>query len=577
MAKNKNYSQNLADTQQDIYSNSSEPPVKNGGPNKKIYIGIGIACTVLIAAVVVAVIFLLSGSQGEQAGVPSMTSSSVSSELEALNTNTFYDGILIGGVDVGGMTKEEARKALEEKLPQADKDYDAELTYGEKSWHITKENLIFTSNLDEVLEEAFEYGRKGTDEERLEQVRALEKKPKDFEVKTELDEASIDAALEPICAEINREPEDATISAFNSSTGKFSFKEGVKGVQVDEEKLKQDVRAVLLDSEDGTGTVAITTKEIDFNINSSDLEGNIQKLGSYSTVSTNTVDGTYNMTKALLSINGTCVKAGETFSFLGTAGPCGKAQGYRPAGAIVGGRMSQAYGGGICQASTTIYGAALRSNVQIVQRSNHSIQSTYCPIGQDAAVNYPYQDLKFKNTSKYPLYIVTSVNGRTLTATFYGYQSPDYDRIEVTSQRTEVIAAKEGITYVEDSTLAKGEIRKTAARAGARATAQRVYYKNGKVVKTEALTSSYYPPATAFWAYGPGTDIDSAGSSPASSAKPSPSSSAAPKPPVVEPSDPEEPSSAPSSSNPSSSEPSSSAAPDSSQPSAAPEQGEREE
>ena len=39
----------------------------------------------------------------------------------ALNTNTFYDGILIGGVDVGGMTKEEARKALEEKLPQADK------------------------------------------------------------------------------------------------------------------------------------------------------------------------------------------------------------------------------------------------------------------------------------------------------------------------------------------------------------------------------------------------------------------------------------------------------------------------
>ena len=79
---------------------------------------------------------------------------------------------------------------------RADKDYDAELTYGEKSWHITKENLTFTSNLDGVLEEAFEYGRKGTDEERLEQVRALEKKPKDFEVKTELDEASIDAALE---------------------------------------------------------------------------------------------------------------------------------------------------------------------------------------------------------------------------------------------------------------------------------------------------------------------------------------------------------------------------------------------
>ena len=350
------------------------------------------------------------------------------------------------------------------------------------------------------------------------------------------------------------------------------IRDSVKGVQVDEEKLKQDVRAILLDSENGTGTVEITTKEIGFNINSNDLAGNIQKLGTYSTVSTNTVNGTYNMTKALLSVNGTCVKAGGTFSFLGTAGPCGEAQGYRPAGAIIGGRMSQAYGGGICQASTTIYGAALRSNMQIVERSNHSIQSTYCPIGQDAAVNYPYQDLKFKNTSDYPIYIVTSVNGRTLTATFYGYQSPDYDRIEVTSQRTEIIPAKEGITYVEDSTLAKGEIRKTAARAGSRATAQRVYYKNGKVVRTEKLTNSYYPPATAFWAYGPGTDIENAGGSSSSSSKPAPSSSpsSAATPSVVEPSE-------PASSKPSSSESSSSAAPGSSQPSQAPEQGEKKD
>lgn len=560
MSKDQNNSQKLADTQQDIYSNSPGAPANSGGPNKKIYIGIGVACTVLIAAVIIAVVVLLTGGQAGPAVVSSMAGSGEYSELAALNTNTFYDGILIGGVGVGGMTKEEARKALEEKLPRTDKKYDVELAYGEKSWHITEENLTFTSNLDEVLDAAFEYGREGTAEERLEQVKALEKKPKDFEVKTELDEASIDAALEPVCAEINREPEDATISAFNSGTGKFTFKEGVKGIKVDEEKLKKDVRAILLDSAEGTGRVEITTEEIDFNINSNDLAGNIQRLGSYSTVSTNTVDGTYNMAKALLSINGTCVKAGETFSFLGTAGPCGKAQGYRPAGAIIGGRLSQAYGGGICQASTTVYGAALRSNMQIVQRSNHSIQSTYCPIGQDAAVNYPYQDFKFKNTSAYPVYIVTSVNGRTLTATFYGYQSPDYDRIEVTSQRTEVIPAKEGITYVEDSTLAKGEIRKTAARAGARATAQRVYYKNGKVVKTETLTNSYYPPATAFWAYGPGTDVDDpSGSSASSSSKPAPppSSSAKPTPSVVDPPKPSSnPSSAPSSSEPSSSEPS---------------------
>lgn len=543
MDKKQNHYQKPAD-RKNIYSNSAGASAKSSGPDKKIYVGVGVACTVVVAVVIALVIVLFSGSCSGGKILSSMTESSGSSELAILETNTFYDGIYIADVDVGGMTKEEAKEAVTEKLPKSDKKYDVELVYGEKSWHITEEDLTFTSDLDDVLNEAYEYGRKGSDEARLEQVKELKKNPKKFEVTLKLDEKSIDTAIEPVCKEINREPENATISAYNSSTGKFTFKEGVKGLKVDEEKLKEDVSVILLDSKDGTGKVEISVKEVDFDIDSSDLAGNIQKLGSYSTYSTNTENGTYNMSKALLSINGTCLEPGEVFSFLGTAGPCGKAQGYKPAGAIVGGRMSQAYGGGICQASTTIYGAALRSDMQIVERSNHSIQSTYCPIGQDAAVNYPYQDLKFKNTSEYPVYIVTSVSGRTLTATFYGYQSPEYDRIEVTSRQTEVIPAKEGITYVEDSTLAKGEIRKTAARAGARAVSQRVYYKNGRVVKTENLSSSYYPPATAFWAYGPGTDIDKPdGGSSSSSSKPSKPSSSKPsssKPEVVDPSKPPE-------------------------------------
>ena len=47
------------------------------------------------------------------------------------------------------------------------------------------------------------------------------------------------------------------------------------------------------------------------------------------------------------------------------AGPCGKAQEYKPAGVVGGG-----YGGGICQASTTLYGAAVRVGLTIVQRRN---------------------------------------------------------------------------------------------------------------------------------------------------------------------------------------------------------------
>lgn len=47
---------------------------------------------------------------------------------------------------------------------------------------------------------------------------------------------------------------------------------------------------------------------------------------------------------------------GETVSFFDTCGPCGAAEGYLNAG-VVGG---SGYGGSICQASTTLYGAVVR-------------------------------------------------------------------------------------------------------------------------------------------------------------------------------------------------------------------------
>ena len=80
-------------------------------------------------------------------------------------------------------------------------------------------------------------------------------------------------------------------------------------------------------------------------------------------------------------------------------------------------------------ASTTIYGAAVRSNMKILSRYNHAWPSTYCPIGQDAAVSYGSLDLRFQNTSEYPIYIVAGMSGTKLTVTFYGYQDPSYDEI----------------------------------------------------------------------------------------------------------------------------------------------------
>lgn len=184
-------------------------------------------------------------------------------------------------------------------------------------------------------------------------------------------------------------------------------------------------------------------------------------LARFTTVSQNNANGTYNMSKALLSFNGLIVQPGQTVSFFNVAGPCGKYQGYLVAGTVQG----TGYGGGICQASTTLYGGALRAGMTIVERRSHSSKSVYVPVGQDAMVSYGSSDFKFRNDHSRPVKIVTYVIGKTLYCEFWGIQADWYDDVVVNSWATG---------------------SKTAA-------AERIFYKNGVIVKRERLTNSYYP------------------------------------------------------------------------------------
>lgn len=184
------------------------------------------------------------------------------------------------------------------------------------------------------------------------------------------------------------------------------------------------------------------------------------RMSQFTTVSTNNSNGTYNMSKALKSFNQVVIQPGQTISFFDIAGPCGKAEGYLPTG-VVGGI---GYGGGICQASTTLYGAALRAGLTIVERRNHSVPSTYVPIGQDAMVNYGSSDLKIRNDFNFPVKLVTYTKGKTLYAEVWGTQPSWYDYVSIESWWS---GSRSAVAY-------------------------RKYIKNGQVVKTEQLPSSYY-------------------------------------------------------------------------------------
>ena len=183
-------------------------------------------------------------------------------------------------------------------------------------------------------------------------------------------------------------------------------------------------------------------------------------IGQFTTYSTNTYAGTYNMQRALNSFDGYVIWPGQTMSFFDVAGPCGAAEGYMAAG-VVGG---VGYGGGICQASTTLYGASLRAGLTIVERQNHSVPSTYVPIGLDAMVNYGTSDFRVRNDYDFPVMIVTSTPDTTLWCGIYGIQPEWFDYIEPVSWYT----------------------------SGNTASAQRIYYKNGHSVLVQWLPDSGY-------------------------------------------------------------------------------------
>ena len=476
-------------------------------------IAICVSAVLVILIAIGVVIWAVNSSGNTSSSENSSSESSLSSASSIKPENmTYAKGVTIGGIDVSGKTRKEALALLEKSQDQLRGTYKVTVTYGEDSMDITEDDLAFTFDFTQVLKDAMTYSQGLASESSGETAEtsssAVASGKKDFPVEPEISYENVEPKLDEFTKDIEKDPVDATVVSFDSSSGTFSYKDGKNGLKVDHDKLLEDVMAIL--KGDKVGTVEVPTEVVEFDKTKAEVAAHMQKLGTFSTYSTNTANGNHNMKLALEAMNGTVLQPGAVFSFNGTTGDTTTgALGYLPAGAIAGGQSIQAYGGGICQASTTLYGAVIRSDLEIVTRYNHLWPSSYVPIGQDATVDYPGLDFQFRNSTDYPVYIQAWMSGTKLTVTLYGDKDPSYDYIEVSSQKTETIAQPDD-EYVKTSDLPKGETKlKRQGNAGSKATATKIYYKDGQVIKTEALPSSYYSPVSTIYYVGTGSSGNS--------------------------------------------------------------------
>ncbi len=216
-------------------------------------------------------------------------------------------------------------------------------------------------------------------------------------------------------------------------------------------------------------------------------------IRSYSTEYASASSGKANNIELLSDIlTNTVIAPGETFSINDTAGECNEARGFQEAGSIVNGEISSEIGGGICQVATTIFNAVFNAGYPIVERHNHSTYMASYPDGLDAAISWPYLDLKFTNDTNNYMILLLDHDGSQVTCSLWGI-SPKYttDYAQISWEKGDDYKT---ITRNDPEEKAGTEYTKSSGKNGHTVEVQRnTYDKNGTKIRQDVFKSIYKP------------------------------------------------------------------------------------
>ncbi len=195
----------------------------------------------------------------------------------------------------------------------------------------------------------------------------------------------------------------------------------------------------------------------------------------------------YNATLAAKRVNGTILQPGELWSFNEAVGPWVRSEGYVRAPVSYGGILVPAWGGGVCQTSTTLYNAALLAGLEVVERHAHTIAPSYIPSGRDAAVAQGIADLKLRNPYPFPCRVQFTVARSRLVCKIYAHASAATVRQHV----PECSLIPERLS-ISPAPVAVG-FRTQTGRAGVRVRLWRVCTLNGETWRELCHESQYAP------------------------------------------------------------------------------------
>ena len=470
-----------------------------------------------------------------------------------INNSKIISGVKIEGIDVSGLSKDEAKAKLE-AIYNEKKEKEIPIKYNEFESSINPSMIELNYNVEKAVDEAINIGRNNNIFINNYNILFTLIGKKDINVEMTINEEATKKIIEDTGANL---PGIVIESSYYIEGENLIITKGKEGIKIDTEqlltKLKErlnditiqnnyieipvttktpepidvdkihseiykemqnayytkdpfeihpevegvdfnvdEVKAMIAAEDKEEYTVKLTITKPTVTVNDIGTEAFPDKLGTFTTrYDERDTDRTTNLKLACQKLNNQVVLAGATFSYNSTLGERTIAAGYKNAKIYSNGQVVDGLGGGICQISSTLYNAVVDANLGIVERRNHQFVTSYVPAGKDATVVYGMTDFKFKNTRKYPIKIVATAQNGIATISIYGNKEEvEYDvTLEVKQLSTIPVTTQ----YVEDSSLPVGtEKVKQAGANGVKTETYLVKSLNGKVVSREVISRDTY-------------------------------------------------------------------------------------
>ena len=405
---------------------------------------------------------------------------------------TIKEGIYAEQESLAGMTAEEADAMIRGKISEMGGSLVTLVAADGHEVKVTADMLGINWANPEIIREAASIGTRGNVIERYKTLKDLQFEHKVYEIVLGFDVNAINDVLVEQCAIYDQKPVDAQLARVD---GVFQITEGHVGYELDVESSIDVIYDYLQNSWDGKDCrIALNVVEEKPRGTAEDLAQVTDLLGGFTTdYSSSNANRSGNVANGCSKINGTLLYPGDVLSATAAVSPFTAANGYAMAGAYLNGKVVNSMGGGICQVSSTLYNAVLLAELEVVDRSPHSMIVTYVSASADAAIaEGAGKDFKFRNNTDYPIYIEGYTKNKKITFNIYGKETRPADRtVRYESEILEKIEPTIDL-ITADAGKPLGYVSTEAAHIGYKARLWKIVTEGGKEVSREVVNNSKY-------------------------------------------------------------------------------------